>query len=257
MKLKAIHIDDDPESLKHIRRFLEANPNINYLGGFTSFKEVKPLIEAAIPDILFLDIELNYDSGNIFELLKDIEIKSQLVFISGYNHYASEAYHFNATDYLLKPTTQNEIETAIEKVQKNILINNVFRISELAKHAFISKENKKAIAINSHGKLQFIEIDKVTWIEANGSYSIVNLIDETNLTSSKSLKYFRNILENSAMFIEISRSVLVNMNHITSILREKHKNKIQMSTGELLEISQLNRDRIIEKIKNFKTINSK
>ena len=60
------------------------------------------------PDVLLLDVEM--DDGTGFDLLSRIsEPMFQLIFTTGHNKYAVQAFKFSAIDYLLKPIDPDEL----------------------------------------------------------------------------------------------------------------------------------------------------
>ncbi|MBK8080647.1 MAG: response regulator [Saprospiraceae bacterium] len=66
------------------------------------------------PDVLLLDVEM--DDGTGFDLLKRIsEPMFQLIFTTGHNKYAVQAFKFSAIDYLLKPIDPIELASCLEK----------------------------------------------------------------------------------------------------------------------------------------------
>jgi two-component system LytT family response regulator len=67
------------------------------------------------PDLIFMDIELA--DGQCFELFKEVEIKSPVIFTTSYDEYALKAFRFNSVDYLLKPISGVELQRSLDKVQ--------------------------------------------------------------------------------------------------------------------------------------------
>ena len=67
------------------------------------------------PDVLFLDIQLNDGTG--FDLLSKVKVTFPVIFTTAYDKYAIKAFKFNGVDYLLKPVSDDELVSAIQKVQ--------------------------------------------------------------------------------------------------------------------------------------------
>lgn len=68
------------------------------------------------PELIFCDIHLS--DGSSFEIFREIEVKSPVIFTTAYNEYAIEAFKVNSVDYLLKPLKKEEILKAIEKYEE-------------------------------------------------------------------------------------------------------------------------------------------
>ena len=60
------------------------------------------------PDLIFLDIQLS--DGLSFELFKNRNIKSAIIFTTAYDEYALKAFKVNSIDYLLKPIDKEELK---------------------------------------------------------------------------------------------------------------------------------------------------
>ena len=71
------------------------------MGEANNGQKAKEIITELKPDAVFLDIRLPKLTG--FELLDCIDIDFQVVFISSFDKYFSEAQKYNATDFLMKP----------------------------------------------------------------------------------------------------------------------------------------------------------
>jgi len=66
------------------------------------------------PDLIFMDIELA--DGQCFELFKEVEITSPVIFTTSYDEYALKAFRFNSIDYLLKPISALELKRSLDKI---------------------------------------------------------------------------------------------------------------------------------------------
>ncbi|SFK41532.1 two component transcriptional regulator, AraC family [Lachnospiraceae bacterium KH1T2] len=87
--------------------------------GLTAKEEIGSLK----PDIVFTDIRMPGENG--LDLLHDIgneSPESRVVIVSGYADfsYAKEAISGHAYDYLVKPVHQEELESLIDKLQKEL-----------------------------------------------------------------------------------------------------------------------------------------
>src|SRR5207244_2662668 len=67
-------------------------------------------------DAVFLDIEMPGFNG--FELLRRLETRPAVVFVTAYDRYAVRAFEANGTDYLLKPVTAEALDRAISKLER-------------------------------------------------------------------------------------------------------------------------------------------
>ncbi len=65
------------------------------------------------PEIVLLDIQLS--DGVSFDIMKEVNIESLIIFVTAYDEYAIRAFKVNSLDYLLKPVEAQELEEAFQK----------------------------------------------------------------------------------------------------------------------------------------------
>src|SRR6056297_3165688 len=116
--MKAILIDDEPNALDALENIISLNGHgVKVVAKTTNPFEGLGLILQHRPDVVFLDVEMPGMSG--FELLESLpEIHFEIVFATAYDHYAIKAIKNNALDYILKPVSISEVNTALEKVKE-------------------------------------------------------------------------------------------------------------------------------------------
>lgn len=115
--MKVLIIEDEPlgaEALKNL--LMECDETIEVLSIKDSIvSSAEWLSTHDAPDLIFMDIELA--DGQCFELFKEMEIKSPVIFTTSYDEYALKAFRFNSVDYLLKPVSAVELKRSLDKVQ--------------------------------------------------------------------------------------------------------------------------------------------
>lgn len=66
------------------------------------------------PDLIFMDIQLA--DGVSFEILRDVEVTSPVIFCTAYDEYALKAFQLNSIDYLLKPLEEADLKRSLDKL---------------------------------------------------------------------------------------------------------------------------------------------
>ncbi len=80
-------------------------------------------------DAALLDISMPEMSGlDLADRISEMQPSVSFVFITAYNHYATEAFELNAVDYILKPIRRERFEKALSRIQPSNYSSN--RISE-------------------------------------------------------------------------------------------------------------------------------
>jgi len=117
--LNAVIVDDEIPVLNLLKMFLQKTGQVNILETFTEPLEVLDKISTLKPDVIFLDIEMPEMSGlELASHLIEQDDELMVVFVTGYNQYALEAFQVNGLDYLLKPVSLNSIQKCISRLLK-------------------------------------------------------------------------------------------------------------------------------------------
>ena len=116
---KLVVADDEPKIRRGLEKILNWNEfNIEIVGEAEDGEIALEVIKEKTPDIILLDINMPFLNGlNLLQKLKDINNKSIVIIISGYDDflYAQKALQFNVFDYILKPVNKNSMEEIIMK----------------------------------------------------------------------------------------------------------------------------------------------
>lgn len=117
--LNAVIVDDELPVLNLLKIVLEKTGMVNVLQAFTNPIDALENINSINPDVIFLDIEMPEVNGlELASKLMEQDDERMIVFVTGYNQYALEAFRVNALDYLLKPVTRNSVEKSIFRLIK-------------------------------------------------------------------------------------------------------------------------------------------
>ncbi|WP_369382115.1 response regulator [Lysinibacillus fusiformis] len=122
--MRIVLVDDEYLSLTRLKTLLEESKvaGIEIVGEYTDSLKVIEEIQSLKPSVVFLDIVMSDMDGlalgeKIQELLPDVEI----VFTTGFDQYALDAFNLHAVDYLLKPVQIKRLEKTLERLDQ---INN-------------------------------------------------------------------------------------------------------------------------------------
>ncbi|TCC90372.1 response regulator transcription factor [Pedobacter frigiditerrae] len=245
--LKAILIDDELKSRGNLRQLLlKYCPNVAIIGEAGTAIEALQLIRELAPDLLFLDIEMGEISG--FDLLKLLNGQQnfEVIFVTAFDKYGIQAVKACAIDYLLKPINILELSNAVEKatIQINPKKENV-RLKELV--ANIDRgDNEQRIAIPLSDKIEFLTINKIIRLEAEGNYTHIYLDNKKQYLVCKTLKEYQELLENHN-FIRTHQSHLINFRKIVAYVKTDG-GYIAMEDGSQAPISRQKKDEVLHRI---------
>jgi len=251
-KIKAVIIDDSEQARKLLRLMLmELSSDVHILGEAENVDGGLKLIRKINPDLVFLDIEMPGKSGlQLAEIILNEKIPAQVVFTTAYNSYAINAFRLSAIDYLLKPISEDQLEEAMEKVRSNKhLKDSNKRLEALSNNL---QEGKSAVlSIPIQGGFEYIPLDQILFIEADGSYARIVCADNKSKLVSKNLKYFEGILDTANHFVRSHRSFLVNMKHVVSFNKSEGGSLI-LSMNNPIPISRERKQEVLDYLKENK-----
>lgn len=211
--------------------------------------EGKEMISKFKPDLVFLDVEMPVQTG--IDLLASLnKIDFEVIFTTAHEQYALKAIKLNALDYLLKPFSIEELETALDKCTNkkyssidpealNTLISNLKNISP---------ENKKVGLPTLHG-IRFVLIKDIIRIASDSNYTHFFFTDKTKMVVSKTLKEFEELLT-PYNFFRVHNSHLVNITHLQSFVSLDGDHVI-MNDGSKVEVSRRRKNDLLELLKNI------
>lgn len=245
--LKAILIDDELKSRSNLRQLLlEYCANVEVVAEAGSAVEALKLIRELNPDLLFLDIEMGEVSG--FDLLKLLsgEQNFEVIFVTAFDKYGIQAVKACAIDYLLKPINILELSNAVEKAAMQI---NPKRENERLKElvANIDRgDDEQRIAIPLSDKIEFLAINKIVRLEAEGNYTHIYLDNNKRYLVCKTLKEYQELLENHN-FIRTHQSHLINFRKISAYVKTDG-GYLAMDDGSQAPISRQKKDEVLLRI---------
>ncbi|WP_139491456.1 LytR/AlgR family response regulator transcription factor [Brevibacillus dissolubilis] len=118
--LNVFIVDDEMPARAELRYLLEQFSDLEVIGEASSGTEALELIPEAKPDLVFLDIHLHDRDGvEVAEqLVNQMEKRPVIVFATAYEAHAVRAFELEATDYIVKPFSEQRLDKTIQRVRK-------------------------------------------------------------------------------------------------------------------------------------------
>lgn len=247
--IRAILVDDEISGIKMLEKAIANKcPEVNVLAICKDAEEAKFSILSLKPDLVFLDISLPGKSS--IDMLAELrEIKFQIIFVTSYNQYITQAFKFSAIDYLLKPLDEDELAGAVNRaflrIQEKTLNLQISTLLYNSQKTAVLQDMK--ICVSSSKGFQLVLLSNIIYCESEGSYTVLHLTEGQKITASKPILDFEQMLED-LYFIRVHRSYLVNINHVKEYIRGEGGQAI-LSNGHLVEISRRKKEMFIQRIK--------
>jgi two-component system LytT family response regulator len=245
--IKTLIIDDENKARSLLAYYVQSFvPEINEVRQAESVDDALETLKTYSPDIVFLDVEMPHKNG--FDFLVSLDkIPFDVIFTTAYNQYAIQAIRFSALDYLMKPVDPDELKGAVQRhlekkqseQQRGELLSNL-------KENINKKEVKDfTLAVPSAEGVHFFKIEEIVRLEADGSYTIIHLLNKRPFVASKTLKHFEEMLDEFT-FIRTHKSHLVNRKHITRISNDHEF--VLLTDGSKAEVSRRKKDEVMQQL---------
>lgn len=218
--IRAIIIDDEPLAREKVQLFAASESDIEIVDTCSNGHEAFTSIKTYKPDLLFLDIQMPELNG--FELLQQLETNPLpgIIFITAYDEFALRAFEFHALDYLLKPYDRERFQKsvahariALRSIEETETTTQQIRL--LLNSIQQSSQKLERLIVKTNGRIIFLRIEEIDWMEAAGNYVKLHVGNETHL-----IRETMNGLEqqlNPLKFIRIHRSTIINIEKIKEL----------------------------------------
>lgn len=202
-KIRALVVDDEPLARSNILLLLRQNPEIEILGECGSALEGLDAIRKHHPDLVFLDVRMpEYDGFDVLEMLGR-DAPPAVIFVTAYDEYALKAFDTGALDYLLKPFSNARFARALDRAKERIALRGS------------SPAKMDRLTIKSAGRVLFLGVSEIDWIEAADYYASLHVGPKTHLVR-RSMNELESDLDPSR-FCRIHRSTIVNLDRVREL----------------------------------------
>lgn len=164
--IKIFLIDDEQLCIDDLAWQLSRYKDIDILGQFTNPLEAFKAIENHCPDVVFLDVDMPRMGG--LDLAQKIQTQYMgiiIIFVTGYEKYALEAYKSFPLDFLVKPVLEARLDETIKHLRRQ--------------HSLLhpAEENHVCIKIKCFGFFEIISESKAKFPTHRVQELLLYLID--------------------------------------------------------------------------------
>ncbi len=178
------------------------------------------------PQLAFLDIQMPEMTG--VEVTRSLGanpgLRCHVVFVTAFDQYAVEAFDTNAVDYVLKPYTDDRLQTAVNRLKERLAIQPTpvqdldALVAQLSAQLKPITQRLSWIKASVGDQLRLIAVDDVLFFQSDEKYTLVATRELDALIRTP----IRDILDglDGDAFWQIHRSVIVNALAIESVSRD-------------------------------------
>src|SRR5579864_5776043 len=222
--VRTVIADDERLARQKLLILLDSEPHVKVVAECRDGRQTVSAIRTLRPDVLLLDIQMPDLDG--FQVLSQIppEEMPVVIFTSAYDQYAIRAFEANALDYLLKPFDQERLHHAVERARAELCKSRDSEIthrilsllSQVGSVTLPASERDNRLVIKVNGRVVFLSLDSIDWVEAAANYVRLNVGKESYLLRETIGGISERLDANH--FVRIHRSTIVNIRKIKELI---------------------------------------
>lgn len=167
-------------------------------------------------DLLFLDIQLENMSGvQLAKIVRKLDNKQPLVFVTGHADYVFEGYNVGALDFLLKPVTAAACEKCLDRLLQSR-----------------SEQPKDSIVFSIDGKLNRFYHRDIYYFEAHDRHVFIHTAQGELQLDQRKLSGLEGELPNER-YVRAHRSYIVNVQRVDVV----EKSRLIFDDGTYVPVS--------------------
>jgi len=254
VKIRALIVEDERPARELISTLLRKEPDVEIVGECRNGSEAVEAIRSLSPDLVFLDVQMpGLDGFEVLAALSDQRLPL-IVFVTAFDKHALRAFEVHALDYLLKPFEYERLRQSVERarvgLQRDSPEDYHNRVLGLLESLSAKSESWDRLVIRDAGRVIFVKLEEIDWIEAEGNYLRLHIGKASHLlreTMASAETRF-----SGKKFLRLNRSTLVNLERIKEWQPMFHGDSVViLHDGTRLTVSRLYRekfDRVVARL---------
>lgn len=210
--LKVYIVDDEPLARDELKYVLNRSKVVEILGESDNIEDAITHIPKLNLDLVFLDIELEEDSGlSLAKRIESLDPAPAIVFATAYDEYALQAFDLNAFDYILKPFDEERIQKTLDKLRKMQKIGK----EEVSIYPPLRPDYNRKIAVPVNERIVLLNYEDILFLESCEGKSMIKTMEQEYKVNDALIVLEKKL--NETHFLRVHRGFIVNVNHIAEI----------------------------------------
>jgi len=253
--LRVLIVDDEPLARQRIEDLLAHEQGIEILGTADNGDRAIEKIRAQQPDLVFLDVQMPGMTGLDVVRSVGVDAMPPTIFVTAYDQHALKAFELAALDYLVKPFDDERFEQALARGRAHAKLRDAGELRERLRAmlgdnapAAASSRYLLRIPIESRGKVQYVPVEQIDYIVADGPYAEIvvgprrHVIRETMQSLDDQLDPDR--------FMRVHRSAIVPLDRVETLLRGAGGDyELQIRGGQRVRVSRGKREEVERRLR--------
>jgi two-component system LytT family response regulator len=248
-------VDDEVAARRTLREFCAREPDLHVRAEFGDSAEALEAIRAHPPDVVFLDVQMAPLTGIALVRALDPSTLPLIVFVTAFDRFALAAFEVSAIDYIMKPFDDVRFRAALARVRRRHQIESLAQrqsalsdvLEQLEQSAKTVRQSRPRIIGECDGRMHVLDVSSIEMIESDRNY--VKLTVGRRVYTARSTLQHAEASMNSQPMLKVSRSCVVNMEHVREISRTPRGDMILLlAGGATVSSSERFRESVREKL---------
>jgi two-component system LytT family response regulator len=259
--LRVLVVDDEPLGRQRVEDLLNHESDVDIVGTAGDGAAAIDAIRSLKPDLVFLDVQMPIKTG--LDVVREIGADKMpaTIFVTAFDKHAVDAFELAALDYLVKPFDDERFEQAfararhmIELQEVNHLRSQLLKVLQGEPEEPLSAPAKSSdadylerIAVESKGKVQFVNVSDIDYIVASGPYAELHTGERSYLIR-EAMQTLEEKLD-PAVFLRVHRSIIVRLSLVETLHKAAGGDyEVQLKGGRRLKVSRSRREELEKRL---------
>jgi DNA-binding LytR/AlgR family response regulator len=238
--VRVVVVDDEKLARDRLGRMLKKLDDVDLVGEAGNGGAAVELIDAAKPDVVFLDVQMPGMDG--FAVLEGLSHSPEVVFATAHDEYAIKAFEVHAVDYLLKPIARDRLDRSLSRVRRRLESQTSPDWRELVESVRNpARRFPEQVPAHKGKQILLLPIKDICWFEVEYRLVYAHTATERYMTNF-TLKELEDRLD-PEVFFRAHKSRLVNLRFVQAIvpwfggryklvMRDEGKSELELSRAQ-------------------------
>lgn len=209
--MNAIIIEDEALAIQELENILkEVAPEIEIIARLDSVRDSVRWLQDNQTDLIFSDIHLG--DGQSFDIFRQVEVKSPVIFITAYDEYALQAFKNQGIGYILKPYDREEIRSVLGKVR------NWFGEQQSVTPVEKGTTYQERFLVQMGARIKSVPVADIAYFMADGKYLMLYTFEGNGYVLDQTMGSLEGKLDPKCFF-RINRKFIINYLAIRDMVR--------------------------------------
>jgi two-component system, LytTR family, response regulator len=221
--LRVLVVDDEAPARQRLIDLLRHDSQVKAVLEACDGQSAVGMIHNAEPNLIFLDVQMPELDGLAVIDAVGVAHMPLTVFVTAYDQHAIWAFEANALDYLLKPFSDERLESTMARAKARLDEGNLREFAQGILRMMPgrpSPDRLDRLVVKSAGTTRFVRVSDIDWIEAAGVYVNLHVAGKELLYRAALNELAENL--DPMRFIRIHRSAIVNIDSILQLQPISH-----------------------------------